>query len=194
MCKVPRPPAPTEAVASLASRFPTDRTQRTYHVALIRFAEVLARETLFWKFLTSFTASVSSVPLQAPPPGVPQPRPLWPPQLFPGSGWACLSGPLASVQRSRVGGWGAGVHSFWCVTSGRLLINAHSFQKRAITVSCSKNMQNSTCHGSGGLAGSSQLVTAATSWLSQVWLCGVLGVPFLGCLLSRPLPTRRLPV
>ena len=42
------------------------------------------------------------------------------------------------------------MHNLWCVTSGRMFINAHSFQKRAIIVSCSKNIQNSTRMGQEG--------------------------------------------
>lgn len=95
-CAGSGPPAPTEAVAILAVHFPADRTQRTFRVALIQFVEVLARETSFWKFLTSFTASISAVSLQAPPPGRPQPAHCGLLSSAQAHGRAHLCGPLAS--------------------------------------------------------------------------------------------------
>ena len=86
----------------------------------------------------------------------------------PQSPWA--SGFSAAFQGQ--GWWGAGVHNLWCVTSGRLLISAHSFQKRAITVSCSKNIRTVPATGpEGWQAAHSQ---------SQQPLVAVTGVALLG--------------
>ena len=90
------PPPPPRPWPSLPSHFPAGRTERTFRVALIQFVEVLARETSFWKFLTSLTASVAAVSLQAPPPGRPRPAHCGLLSSAQARGRTRLCGPLAS--------------------------------------------------------------------------------------------------
>lgn len=110
-------------------------------------------------------------------------------------GKSCTSPPVPLglwLQCSILGWVGAGVHDVRCVTLGRLLINSHSFWKRVVTVSNSKNVQNSSSCGPLLLEGwqlLSDLHTSSALQDAQSWSQQTLpGYPGRGGLESCSVP------